>query len=65
MMDDFHRQAAAQARDIEAARQQAHEDAVQQRTQRFGISHALAEYLLRLETRVGELERELKKRANR
>jgi hypothetical protein len=47
---------ARQAREIENARQQAREDAVQKRARELSISRDLAEYLVGLEIRIGELE---------
>jgi hypothetical protein len=64
-MEDIHRMAEQQARDMENVRQQATEEAVQGRMARFGVSQELARHLLELETRIWEREMELKKRPNR
>ncbi len=48
---------ARQAREMEKAGQRGYEAAVQKRMQELGISRELAEYLLRLETRIMELEK--------
>jgi hypothetical protein len=64
-MDDIHRMAEQQAREMENVRQQGTEEAVQGQMARFGVSQESARYLLELETRIWELEMELKKRPNR
>ncbi len=48
---------ARQRREMEKARQQGYEAAVQKRMQELGVSRELAEYLLGLETRIIELEK--------
>jgi hypothetical protein len=45
---------------MESARQQSSEEAVQGRMARLDVSQQLARYLLDLETRIWELEMELK-----
>ena len=47
---------ARQAREIENARRQAYETAVQKRMRDLSISRHLAEYLVALEHRIGDLE---------
>jgi hypothetical protein len=59
-MDDNHRIAEQHARDMEPARPQSTGEAVQGRMARLDISQELARYLLDLETRIWELEMELK-----
>jgi hypothetical protein len=66
-MDDNHRIAEQHAREMEPARQQSTEEAVQGRMARLDVSQELARYLLDLETRIWELEmdlKELKQRPN-
>jgi hypothetical protein len=66
-MDDIHRMAEQQRREMENARQQSTEEAVQGRMVRMDVSQELARYLLDLETRIWELEvdfKELKQRLN-
>ena len=66
-MDDIHRIAAQQGRDVGDAGQRGTEEAVQGRMARFGVSQELARLLLDLEARISELEvelKELKKRPN-
>jgi hypothetical protein len=68
IMDDNHRIAEQHARgEMEPARQQSTEEAVQGRMARLDVSQELARYLLDLETRIWELEmdlKELKQRPN-
>jgi hypothetical protein len=60
-MDDNHRIAEQQqAREMESARPQSTDEAVQGRMARLDVSQELARYLLDLETRIWELEMELK-----
>jgi hypothetical protein len=59
-MDDNHRIAEQHAREMEPARPQSTGEAVQGRMARLDISQELARYLLDLETRIWELEMELK-----
>jgi hypothetical protein len=60
-MDDNHRIAEQQrAREMETARPQSTDEAVQGRMARLDVSQELARYLLDLETRIWELEMELK-----
>ena len=59
-MDDNHRIAEQHAREMEAARTQSTGEAVQGRMARLDISQELARYLLDLETRIWELEMDLK-----
>jgi hypothetical protein len=60
-MDDNHRIAELQqAREMETARPQSTDEAVQGRMARLDVSQELARYLLDLETRIWELEMELK-----
>ena len=59
-MDDNHRKAEQHAREMESARPQGTEEAVQGRMARLDVSQQLARYLLDLETRMWELEMELK-----
>jgi hypothetical protein len=63
-MDDNHRIAEQHAREMEPARPQSTGEAVQGRMARLDISQELARYLARylldLETRIWELEMELK-----
>ena len=67
-MDDNHRIAEQQqAREMESARPQSTDEAVQGRMARLDVSQELARYLLDLETRIWELEmdlKELKQRPN-
>jgi hypothetical protein len=66
-MDDNHRIAKQQAREIEPARPQSSDEAVQGRMARLDVSQELARHLLDLETRIWELEmdlKELKQRLN-
>ena len=67
-MDDNHRIAEQQrAREMETARPQSTDEAVQGRMTRLDVSQELARYLLDLETRIWELEmdlKELKQRTN-
>ena len=67
-MDDNHRIAKQHARgEIETARPQSTDEAVQGRMARLDVSQELARYLLDLETRIWELEmdlKELKQRPN-
>src|SRR5215203_4765607 len=68
IMDDNHRIAELQqAREMETARPQSTDEAVQGRMARLDVSQELARYLLDLETRIWELEmdlKELKQRPN-
>jgi len=59
-MDDNHRKAEQRAREMETARLQGTDEAVQGRMARLDVSQELARYLLDLETRIWELEMELK-----
>ena len=66
-MDDNHRIAEQRARETEPARPQSTDEAVQGRMARLDVSQELARYLLDLETRIWELEmdlKELKQRPN-
>ena len=67
-MDDNHRIAEQQrAREMETARPQSTDEAVQGRMARLDVSQEFARYLLDLETRIWELEmdlKELKQRSN-
>ena len=67
-MDDNHRIAEQQqAREMETARPQSTDEAVQGRMARLDVSQELARHLLDLETRIWELEmdlKELKQRPN-
>ena len=67
-MDDNHRIAEQQqAREMESARPQSTDEAVQGRMARLDVSQELARHLLDLETRIWELEmdlKELKQRPN-
>ena len=66
-MGDNHRIAEQHAREIEAARPQSTDEAVQGRMARLDVSQELARYLLDLQTRIWELEmdlKELKQRPN-
>jgi hypothetical protein len=66
-MDGNHRIAEQRAREMEAARPQNTDEAVQGRMVRLDVSQELARYLLDLETRIWELEmdlKELKQRSN-
>jgi len=60
-MDDNHRIAEQRAREMEtASRPQDTQEAVRGRMARLDVSQELARYLLDLETRIWELEMELK-----
>jgi hypothetical protein len=60
-MDDNHRIAEQRAREMEpASRPQSSDEAVRGRMARLDVSQELASYLLDLETRIWELEMELK-----
>jgi hypothetical protein len=59
-MDDNHRIAEQHAREMESARPQSTDEAVQGRMARLDVSQQLARYLLDLETRIWELEMDLK-----
>jgi hypothetical protein len=66
-MDDNYRIAEQRAREMEIARPQSTDEAVQGRMARLDVSQELARYLLDLETRIWELEidlKELKQRSN-
>jgi hypothetical protein len=66
-MDDNHRTAEQHAREMEIARPQSIDEAVQGRMACLDVSQELARYLLDLETRIWELEmdlKELKQRPN-
>jgi len=66
-MDDNHRKAEQRAREMETARLQGTDEVVQGRMARLDVSQELARYLLDLETRIWELEmdlKELKQRPN-
>jgi hypothetical protein len=66
-MDDIHRIAEQQAREMETTRSRSTEEAVQGRMARLDVSQELARYLQDLETRIWELEmdlKELKQRPN-
>ncbi len=66
-MDDNHRKAEQRAREMETARTQGTDEAVQGRMARLDVSQELARHLLDLETRIWELEmdlKELKQRPN-
>jgi hypothetical protein len=66
-MDDNHRIAKQHAREMESARPQSTDEAVQGRMARLDVSQQLARYLMDLETRIWELEmdlKELKQRPN-
>jgi hypothetical protein len=67
IMDDNHRKAEQRAREMETARPQGTDEAVQGRMARLDVSQELARHLLDLETRIWELEmdlKELKQRPN-
>jgi hypothetical protein len=67
LMDDNHWIAEHRARQMETARPQSSDEAVQGRMARLDVSQELARYLLDLETRIWELEmefEELKRRSN-
>jgi hypothetical protein len=68
LMDDNHRIAEQQqAREMETARPQSTDEAVQGRMARLDVSQELARHLLDLETRIWQLEmefEELKRRSN-
>jgi hypothetical protein len=59
-MDKNHRIAEQRAREMETARPQSTDEAVQGRMARLDVSQELARYLLDLETRIWELEMDLK-----
>jgi hypothetical protein len=59
-MGDNHRIAEQHAREMEPARPQSTDEAVQGRMARLDVSQELARYLLDLETRIWELEMDLK-----
>ena len=60
-MDNNHRIAEQQrAREMETARPQSTDEAVQGRMARLDVSQELARYLMDLETRIWELEMDLK-----
>jgi hypothetical protein len=64
---DNHRKAEQRAREMETARPQGTDEAVQGRMARLDVSQELARHLLDLETRIWELEmdlKELKQRPN-
>jgi hypothetical protein len=66
-MDDNNRIAEQRAREMETAKPQRSDEAVQGRMARLDVSQELARYLLDLETRIWELEmdlNELKRRSN-
>jgi hypothetical protein len=66
-MDDNHRIAEQRAQQMETARPQSSDEAVQGRMARLDVSQELARYLLDLEMRIWELEmefEELKRRSN-
>jgi hypothetical protein len=66
-MDDNHQIAEQRARAMETARPQSTDEAVQGRMARLDVSQELARHLLDLETRIWELEvdlKELKQRPN-
>jgi hypothetical protein len=66
-MDDTHRIAEQHAREMKSARPQSSDEAVQGRMARLDVSQELARHLLDLETRIWELEmdlKELKQRLN-
>jgi hypothetical protein len=66
-MDDNHRIAEQRAREMETVRPQSTDEVVQGRMARLDVSQELARYLLDLETRIWELEmdlKELKQRPN-
>jgi hypothetical protein len=66
-MDDIHRMAEQQAREMENVGQQSTEETVQGRMARLDVSQELARHLLDLETRIWQLEmdlEELKQRPN-
>jgi hypothetical protein len=56
-MDDLHRAAMWEAKEMRMARQWDYEHAMQQYVERFGISPELARHLLNLEARIQELEK--------
>jgi hypothetical protein len=66
-MDDNHLKAEQRAREMESARPQGTDEAVQGRMARLDVSQELARYLLDLETRIWQLEmefEEFKRRSN-
>jgi hypothetical protein len=60
MDDSDHRIAEQHAREMETARSQSTDEAVQGRMSRLDVSQELARYLLDLETRIWELAMDLK-----
>jgi hypothetical protein len=64
-MDKNHRIAKRHAREMETARSQSTDEAVQGRMARLDVSQELARYLLDLETRIWELEMDLKELKHR
>jgi hypothetical protein len=65
LMDDIHRMAEQQKREMENVGQQSTEEAVQGRMARLDVSQELARYLLDLEARIWELEVDLKEHKQR
>jgi hypothetical protein len=59
-MDKNYRIAEHRAREMETARPQSTDEAVQGRMARLDVSQELARYLMDLETRIWELEMDLK-----
>jgi hypothetical protein len=59
-MDDNHRIAEQRAREMETVRPQSTDEVVQGRIARLDVSQELARHLLDLETRIWELEMDLK-----
>jgi hypothetical protein len=59
-MDDNHRIAEQRAREMETVRPQSTDEVVQGRMARLDVSQELARHLLDLETRIWELEMDLK-----
>ena len=59
-MDNNHRIAEQRAREMETTRPQSTDEAVQGRMARLDVSQELARYLMDLETRIWELEMDLK-----
>ena len=59
-MDKNHRRAEQHAQEMESARPQSTDEAVQGRMARLDVPQELARYLLDLETRIWELEMDLK-----
>jgi hypothetical protein len=64
-MDKNHRIAEQRAREMEPPRPQSIDEAVQGRMARLDVSQELARYLLDLETRIWELEMDLKELKHR